>query len=285
MLVITYRPELQPPWIGQAHVTSLTLGRLGRGDGASLVAGVMGGKGLSAEIIAEIVDRADGIPLFAEELTKAVLESGGSSDDAKRIVLTAPAQRFAVPATLHASLIARLDRLGPEAKGIAQIGAAIGREFSYELLAEVAQKSDAELSPILDRFGEAGLMYRRGVPPEATFLFKHALVRDAAYGTLLRSQRQRLHGRIVSILEGGFPELVKTEPETLAHHCAEAGSVAKGVEYYRAAALRATASFNNTEAGRYLETATALVETLPASDPAAYKLRMRLALGGWWWRA
>jgi class 3 adenylate cyclase/ABC-type transport system involved in cytochrome c biogenesis ATPase subunit len=284
MLVITYRPEFEPPWTGQAHVTSLTLGRLGQGEGTSLVAGVMGDKELSAEIIAEIVERADGIPLFVEELTKAVLESGGSAEDAKRIVSNAPAPKLAVPATLHASLMARLDRLGPDAKEIAQIGAAIGREFTYELLAQIAQKSEAELRPILDRFSEAGLMYRRGVPPEATFLFKHALVRDAAYGTLLRSQRQLLHARIVSVLEGAFPELVKTQPETLAHHCAEAGSVSQAVEYYLVAAKRATRSFNNTEAGRHLEAATALVETLPASDPATYRLRSRLAMGGWWWR-
>jgi predicted ATPase len=285
MLVITYRPEFHPPWIGQAHVTALTLVRLGESDGMSLVRRVVGDRLLPAEIVAEIVERADGIPLFVEELTKAVLEGGGSAEDAKRIVSAAPSPKLAVPATLHASLMARLDRLGSDAKEIAQVGAAIGREFSYELLALVTQKSDAELRSVLDRFSEAGLMFRRGMPPEATFLFKHALVRDAAYGTLLRHQRQQLHGRIVSVLEGGFPEVVKTQPETLAHHCAEAGSVAQAVEYYVAAAQRATASSNNTEAGKHLETASALVEALPASDTGVYRLRMRLALGGWWWRA
>jgi SAM domain (Sterile alpha motif)/Adenylate and Guanylate cyclase catalytic domain len=174
---------------------------------------------------------------------------------------------------------------GSDAKEIAQVGAAIGREFSYELLALVTQKSDVELRSVLERFSEAGLMFRRGVPPEATFLFKHALVRDAAYGTLLRHQRQQLHGRIVAVLEGGFPEVFKIQPETLAHHCAEAGSVAQAVEYYVAAAQRATASSNNTEAGKHLETATALVEALPPSDPGIYRLRQRLAMGGWWWRA
>jgi class 3 adenylate cyclase len=285
MLVITYRPEFHPPWIGQAHVTSLTLGRLGESDGMSLVGNVVGDRALPAEIVAEIVERADGIPLFVEELTKAVLESGGSAEDAKRIVSATPSPKLAVPATLHASLMARLDRLGPDAKEIAQVGAAIGREFSYELLSLVAQKSDVELRSVLDRFSEAGLMFRRGVPPEATFQFKHALVRDAAYGTLLRHQRQQLHGRIVAVLEASFPEVAKTQPETLAHHCAEAGSVPQAVEYYLAASQRATASWNNTEAGKHLETATALIEGLPASDPGVNRLRTRIALGGWWWRA
>jgi class 3 adenylate cyclase/tetratricopeptide (TPR) repeat protein len=278
LLVVTFRPEFQPQGIGQAHVTLLTLNRLGQREGMALVGQVVGDKALSEDLAAEIAERADGIPLFVEELTKAVLEAGGGDGDANQIVSSAPLPKLAVPATLQASLMARLDRLGPAAKEIAQIGAAIGREFSYELLAAVARKGDAELRSALDRSSDAGLVFRRGVAPEATFLFKHALVRDAAYGTLLRRQRQELHGRIAAALEREFSAMVKTEPETLAHHCAEAGLAERAIDFYLAAAKRAVAASSNTEAIGHLTKGLALVEMLPASAQRANELRLRFAL-------
>jgi predicted ATPase len=282
MVVITFRPEFQPPWIDQAHVTSLALARLGESDGLSLVGRVVGDKMLSPDIVAEIVERADGIPLFVEELTKAVLEVGSSTQDAKRTISTALPPRLAVPTTLHGSLMARLDRLGTDAKVVAQIGAAIGREFSYELLALVAEKNDAELRSALDAFSAAGLILSRGVPPEARFYFKHILVRDAAYGTLLRGQRQQLHGRITAVLERDFTELVKAQPEILAHHCAEAGLVEHAIEYCIAAVQRATARSNNVEASEHVAKGLTLLEKLPASAKRTGELRYRVAKAGWW---
>jgi class 3 adenylate cyclase/tetratricopeptide (TPR) repeat protein len=278
LLVVTHRPEFQPPSIGQAHVTLLTLNRLGPRERMALVEQVVGDKALSNELAAEIAERADGIPLFVEELTKAVLEAGGGEGEAKQIISAAPRPRLVVPATLQASLMARLDRLGAAAKEIAQIGAAIGREFSYPLLAAVAQQSDAALRSALDRFSDAGLIFSRGVVPEATFLFKHALVRDAAYGTLLRRQRQQLHGRIASILEREFPALVKTQPELLAHHCAEAGLAEQAILFYLAAAKRAIGASSNSEAIAHLTKGLALVELLPAAARRGSELRLRFTM-------
>lgn len=277
LLVVTYRPEFEPPSIGQAHVTLLALTRLDHRQRMALVEQIVGDKLLSDELTAEIAERADGIPLFVEELTKAVLEAGGEGD-VQRMVSAAPRPKLVVPATLQASLMARLDHLGPETKEIAQIGAAIGREFSYELLAAVAQRSDAELRWALDRFSDAGLMFCRGVAPEATFLFKHALVRDAAYGTLLRRQRQQLHGGIAAVLEREFPALAKSQPEMLAHHCAEAGQAERAIELYLAAAKRAVAASSNSEAVGHLTKGLALVEMLPETAQRAAELRLRFAL-------
>jgi class 3 adenylate cyclase len=191
LLIVTFRPEFNAPWLGQSHVTSLTLNRLGARDAAGIIAGLVGNKTLPEDVLAEIVERTDGIPLFVEEMTKAVLEAE-SEGATRRTVAAAPSPSLAVPASLHASLMARLDRLGP-AKEVAQIGAAIGREFSHALLAPVARKQEAELGSALDRLVQAGLLFRQGVPPQASYLFKHALVQDAAYGTLLREKRRALH--------------------------------------------------------------------------------------------
>jgi predicted ATPase len=191
LLIVTFRPEFNAPWVGQPHVTSLALNRLGELEAAAIIAGLVGNKTLPADVMAEIVERTDGIPLFVEEMTKAVLEAE-SEGAARRTVSAAPSPALAVPASLHASLMARLDRLGP-AKEVAQIGSAIGREFSHALLALVARKLDAELGSALDRLVQAGLLSRQGVPPQASYLFKHALVQDAAYGTLLREPRRALH--------------------------------------------------------------------------------------------
>ena len=198
LLLVTFRPEFQPPWTGQAHVTILVLNRLDRREGAALVQRVVGNGELPSDVVAEIIERTDGVPLFVEELTKAVLEGGNAGIVLSRAAATA----LNVPATLHASLMARLDRLGSAAKEVAQVGAILGREFSYELLAAVAQRNAAELDAALDQLVGAGLAFRRGAPPQATYLFKHALVQDAAYGTLLRGKRQELHRRVARCVGG-----------------------------------------------------------------------------------
>jgi tetratricopeptide (TPR) repeat protein len=259
LLVITFRPEFHPPWTGLAHVSTLNLNRLGRREGAALAALVASDSRLPEDTTAEIVDRADGVPLFVEELTKAVLEAEAPGAEAKRALAGATLSAPTVPTTLHASLIARLDRLGPTAKETAQVAAIIGREFSYDLLMPVAQKSEPDLLAALDRLTDAGLVFCRGVPPQATFLFKHALVRDAAYGTLLRVRRRALHARVVATLEQQFPDMVATEPERLAQHCAEAGLVEQAIGYWLAAAQRALGRSATAEAAAQLRNGLALL--------------------------
>ena len=212
LLLAMFRPEFQPPWTGQPHVTMLTLARLDRRDTAAMVANVAGNAALPPEIMEEIAERTDGVPLFVEELTKAVLEAGAQGAAALSAV---PHPALSVPATLHASLMARLDRLGPAAKEVAQTGAAIGREFGYGLLASVTDLPEPQLREALDRLTNAGLLFVRGTPPRSSYIFKHALVQDAAYGTLLRGRRQRLHGRIAATLEDRFPEIVLAQPALL----------------------------------------------------------------------
>ena len=237
LLIITFRPEFEEAWSGAAHVSTLLLNRLDVGDGSMLI-GTVAGKALPDEVITHIAARTDGVPLFVEELTKAVLEAGLLRDEGDHYALDRPIPSFAVPPSLHASLLARLDRLGPTAKEIAQIGAAIGRDFPYELLAAVAQRSEAKLQDALSRLTDAGLVFQRGVPPNATFLFKHALVQDAAYSTLLRGPRQALHAQIAESLETHSPETVDSQPELLAQHYEQAGLVAKSVAYWGKAGQR-----------------------------------------------
>jgi predicted ATPase len=208
LLVATFRPEFVPPWGGPPQVMALTLSRLDRRTGTEMAAGIAGNGALSSEAAAEIVERADGVPLFVEELTRAVLEAGGSGEGIEKTLAAAFSSSAAVPAALHAPLMARLDRLGLAAKEVAQIAAAIGREFSYELLAPVAGRVETELQDALGRLGEAGLIFSRGAPPHSTHLFKHALVRDAAYGSLLRRRREELHIRIASVLEADFADRI-----------------------------------------------------------------------------
>ena len=236
LLIVTFRPEFNAPWAGRSHVTSLALNRLGEREAAAIIARLVGNKELPADVMAEIVERTDGIPLFVEEMTKAVLEAEGEGD-ARRTAGAVPSPALAVPASLHASLMARLDRLGP-AKEVAQIGAAIGREFSHPLLAAVMRKPEAELGSALDRLIAAGLLFRQGVPPHATYLFKHALVQDAAYGTLLREPRRALHARIAETLESQFAEIAENQPELLARHCTEAGLIEKAAGLWGKAGQR-----------------------------------------------
>jgi len=236
LLIVTFRPEFDPPWIGQPHVAMITINRLAQREVDALIERLVGNNPLAANIRQDIAERADGIPLFVEEITKAVLEAA-SEGQARRTVAAVPSPALAVPASLYASLMARLDRLG-RAKEVAQIGAAIGREFSYALLAAVLHKPQAELGSALDRLVQAGLLFRQGVPPHATYLFKHALVQDAAYGTLLREPRRALHARIAEALESQFAELAENQPEWLARHCAEAGLNEKAAHLWGKAGQR-----------------------------------------------
>src|SRR5450631_1739389 len=261
LLTVTYRPEFEPPWVGQPHVTTLTLNRLGQREIAAMIDRVTGNKPLLASIRQDIVERTDGIPLFIEEMTKAVLEASGQ-EGAERAVTSIPAPSLAVPASLHASLMARLDRLG-SAKEVAQIGAVIGREFSHALLAAVARKDDGVLQAALDGLTGAGLLFRQGTPPQATYLFKHALVQDTAYSTLLRERRRGLHARIAEVLETQFPEIAANQPELVARHCTEAALIEKS------AALWAKAGRQSLERSALVEAITQFNKALEQLDTLA----------------
>ncbi|VIO65216.1 Adenylate cyclase 1 [Bradyrhizobium ivorense] len=261
LLIVTFRPEFNPPWVGRPHVTALTINRLTKRDVDVMIDRVVGKHLLSTTIRQDIIERSDGIPLFTEEITKAVMEAE-SEDAAERRLAAVPSPALAVPASLHASLIARLDRLGV-AREVAQIGATIGRVFSYTLLASVARKTEAELGFALDRLIEAGLLFRQGVPPYASYLFKHALVQDAAYGTLLREPRRALHVRIAQAIENQFAEIAKTSPELVAHHYSEAGRPAPAVTYWYRAGENAVRGSANQEAIGHLTAGLAQLALLP----------------------
>jgi class 3 adenylate cyclase/predicted ATPase len=279
LLLITFRPEFQSPWTGQAHVTMLALNRLDQRAAAALVERIVGHKRLPSELVDEIVGRTDGVPLFIEELTKAVLESGLLREEEDRFVLSGPPPPLAVPTSLHASLLARLDRLAP-VKEVAQMGAAIGREFSYQLLSAVAHLPDQELQRALDQLVDAGLMFRRGTPPQATFLFKHALVQDAAYSTLLRDRRRDLHARIAKTLETEFADIVKTQPELLAHHCTQAGLLEKALDYWFKAGRLALTRSATTEAIAQLEKGLRQLDGLPDElERHRREIDLQIALG------
>ena len=273
LLIVTYRPEFEPPWIGRPYVTALTLNRLAEREISAMIDGFVGNKPLPANVRQDIIERTDGIPLFVEEMTKAVLEAE-SEGEARRTAAVVPSPALAVPASLHASLMARLDRLGA-AKEVAQIGAAIGREFSHSLLAAVVRKPEAELGSSLDRLLQAGLLFRQGVPPHATYLFKHALVQDAAYGTLLREPRRTLHARIAETLESQFAEIAENQPELLARHCTEAGLIEKAAGLWGKAGQRSLARSALVEAAEQLTRALDQIATLPAT-PARRRQQIKL---------
>jgi tetratricopeptide (TPR) repeat protein len=279
LLVVTARPEFRPPWPAYAHVTSIALGRIGRDEGTSLIAQVTGGKALPGEVLQQILARTDGIPLFIEELTKAVVESGVLTDAGDRYTVAGPLPALAIPTSLNASLLARLDRLAP-VREVAQIGAALGRQFSHELISAVAPMPQPQLDDALAQLLHAELIFGRGSPPDAEYTFKHALVQDAAYGTLLRDRRQQLHGRIAATLEQQFPEIAETQPEQLARHCAEARFVEKAVGYCLKAGQQAIARGTMTEAVAQLRKGLDILAGLP--DGAArqqQELDLQIALG------
>ena len=271
LLITTCRPEFEPPWIGQAHVSVRTINRLTRREVDTLIGRFVGDKPIPAGVRQGIVARADGVPLFAEEMTKAALEAEG--EDAARRPAAAPAG-FTVPASLHATLMARLDRVGP-AKEVAQVGAAIGREFSHALLVAVVRQPEAMLGSALDRLTGAGLLFRRGLPPHVTYVFKHALVQDAAYATLLRETRRVLHARIVERLEGEFSEIAESQPELLARHCTEAGLAAKAAMLWGKAGQRSLNRSALVEAAEQLTRALDQIATLP-STPELRRERIKL---------
>jgi class 3 adenylate cyclase/tetratricopeptide (TPR) repeat protein len=262
LMILTFRPEFTPPWIGRPHVTMLTLNRLPRRHGAEMIAYVTGGKALPKEIAEQIIDRTDGVPLFIEELTKTLVESGIVTEAGDHYAAVGPAVPLAIPTSLHASLLARLDRLAPT-REVAQIAAALGRSFSHELISAVAQISRQKLDDALEQLVHAELIFRRGTPPHAEYTFKHALVQDAAYSTLLRSRRHQLHGHITAILEAHFPEIVQTQPEVLARHSAEAALPDKAVGYCLKAGQQAMARWAMTEAVAQLRRGLEFLSGIP----------------------
>jgi class 3 adenylate cyclase len=264
LLIVTFRPEFQPPWTGQPQVTMLALNRLDRRDRTALVEEIAGGKALPGEVVVQIADRTDGVPLFVEELTKSVIESGLLREESDRYVLDRALPPFAIPTTLHDSLMARLDRLA-QVRLVVQIGAAIGREFSYALLRIVSPLPDDELQAALGRLVAAELVFQRGAPLEAVYSFKHALVQDAAHGSLLRNARQQLHAQIAVALETHSPEITDSQPELLAQHYAEAGLVEKSVACWERAGRRSAARSAMAEAAAQLEKGLDQLALLPDS--------------------
>ena len=273
LLIVTFRPEFNAPWSGRSHVTSLVLNRLGEREAAAIIVRLVGNKELPADVMAEIVERTDGIPLFVEEMTKAVLEAENEGAT-ERAVAAIPPSSVAVPASLHASLMARLDRLG-SAKEVAQIGAVIGREFRHALIAAVAGKGEPELRSALDRLIDAGLLFRQGMAPHATYLFKHALVQDAAYGTLLREPRRALHARITETIESQFADIAESQPELLARHCTVAGLIEKAAGLWGKAGQRSLARSALVEAVEQLTRALGQIADLPAT-PALRREQIKL---------
>ena len=278
LLIVTFRSEFEPPpWIGRSHVTALTINRLAERDVRTMIDNVIGNKPLSLEVRQDIMERTDGVPLFVEEITKAVLEAENEGA-AQRTAAVLPSPALAVPASLHGSLMARLDRVGP-AKEIAQIGAALGREFSHPLLAAVVRKPEAELASALDRLIAAGLLFQQGVPPHATYLFKHALVQDAAYGALLREPRRGLHARIAETLESQFPEIAENQPELLARHCTEAGLIEQAASLWGKAGQRSLERSALVEAVAQFTRALAQIGALPGTpELRREQIKLQVAL-------
>jgi class 3 adenylate cyclase/predicted ATPase len=271
LLIVTFRPEFQPPWIGQPQVTMLALNRLDRRDRTALATQIAG-KALPDDVVAEIADRTDGVPLFVEELTKSVLESGLLRAETDRYVIDGALPPLAIPTTLYASLLARLDRQ-KSARLAAQIGAAIGREFTYGLLRAVWARSEVELQTALVRLVASELVYQRGMPPDAVYSFKHALVRDAAYGSLLRGSRQKLHVLIAEELQAQSAEVTETQPELLAWHYAEAGLVEESVGFWAKAGQRSAARSALAEAAAQFQKGLDQLALLPRNPE---RLRQQL---------
>jgi class 3 adenylate cyclase/predicted ATPase len=276
LLVVVFRPEFTPPWTGYAPLTSLTLNRLSRRESAALIVNAAAGKALPDEVTSQIIDRADGIPLFIEEVTKVIVESGMLRDAGDRYELSGPLPELTIPASLHDSLMARLDRLAP-VKEVAQLAASLGRNFSHELLVAVSPLKEADLEGAILKLVEAELIYRRGVPPDATYEFKHALVQDAAYQSLLKSTRQQYHRRIARVLTEQFGDIADGAPELVAHHFTQAGLAEQAAEYWQLAGQSAIERSANPEAVDHLRRALAEIESL-AETPERIEQRIRLQI-------
>ena len=274
LFLATFRPEFFPPWLDQSNVTMLRLNRLGREQVRAIVVDIAGNKALPADVYEQIISKTDGVPLFVEELTKTVLESAALDDAGDQHLRVGALSPSAIPTTLYDSLMARLDRLAP-IKEIAQIAAVLGREFSYSLLASVVPASEPLLRGALAQLTAAELIFGRGAPPNATYVFKHALVQDAAYASLLRGKRQQLHGQIADVLKDKFPDTVETQPELIAHHMAQAGRGRQAIDYLRKAGQRAIERSANAEAIGHLERALELLQQLP-DNPEHKQLALEL---------
>ena len=262
LALLTFRPDFRPPWTGRSHLTQVTLPRLPRRQAAEMTGRVAHGKALPAEVVEQVVAKTDGVPLFVEELTKMVLESGLLQEHEERYELTGPLPPLAIPTTLHDSLMARLDRLAA-VKALAQLGATLGREFSYALLQAVSPWDEGTLRRGLHQLVAAEFLYQQGLPPQATYPFKHALIQETAYQSLLRSTRQQYHQRIAQVLEERFPETAETQPELLAHHYTEAGLREQAVGYWQRAGQRASDRSAHLEAVSHFTTGIELLKTLP----------------------
>lgn len=274
LMLVTFRPEFLPPWMRYPHVTALTLSRLSRRQGAAMVERLTGGRALPTEVLNQIVAKTDGVPLFVEELTRAVLETNLLKHEGDHYALANAPSAIAIPATLQESLLARLDRIAP-ARQVAQVAAAIGRDFSHELLVTAAPLRTSEVEEALDDLIAAGLVFRHGSPPQATYSFKHALVRDAAYATLVRTKRQQLHAAIAKAIEQRFPEIVQTQPELLAQHYAEAGLLESAVHYWLRAGQAEIARSATAEAITHLTRGLELLKGLP-DDAARWRQELEL---------
>ena len=282
LVVMSHRPEFQSRWSGQGHVGALNLSKLTRTQSAAMVSALAGGKVLPAALLEQILTKTDGVPLFVEELTKSILESGGLRETGDHYEYAGSARAVTIPATLRDSLMARLDRFMP-VKEIAQIGAAIGREFSYELIEAVAPMPQAQLDDTLAQLTASGLAFRRGTPPDAVYTFKHALVQDAAYDSLLKSRRQELHAKIARVIEQRFSIVKATEPEVLAHHLTAAGLTEAAIPLWQAAGELALKRMALTEAIAHLNQGLELVSTLPRSSQRdTRELGLRNLLGTAW---
>ena len=265
MIIVTYRPEFTPPWLDLGHATVLKLNLLGRSQVVDLIHKAAGGKTLPEAIAEQIAAKSQGVPLYIEEITRSILESGDLEDFGDRYVLRQSIREFAIPSTLQDSLIARLDRLG-SAKDVVLTASIIGREFSYELIEAVSSVSQATLLADLGRLVQSDLLGQRGVPPQSRYIFKHALIRDAAYQSVLKAKKRELHQRIAEVFTTRFPEVVATEPELLAHHYTEANVVDRALAFWRQAAERAMARMAHAEALGHVDEAKKLVATLPAGN-------------------
>jgi len=279
LALFTFRPDFSPPWTGRSHLTQVTLPRLPRRQAAELTGRVAHSKALPPEVVEQVVAKTDGVPLFVEELTKMVLESGLLQEREERYELTGPLPPLAIPTTLHDSLMARLDRLAT-VKSLAQLGATLGREFSYELLHAVSPWDEETLRRGLSQLVEAEFLYQQGLPPQATYLFKHALIQDTAYQSLLRSTRQQHHQRIAQVLEAQFPDICETQPELLAQHYTEAGLIAQAIPHWQRAGRRAIQRSANVEATEHLTKGLELLKTLPDTpEHTQQELDFQITLG------
>jgi predicted ATPase len=282
LIVLTHRPEFVSRWPHYGHLTTLTLSKLTRSQSSAMVSRLAGGKPLPADLLDQILAKTDGVPLFVEELTKSILESPDLKDAGDRWEYTEHAGALAIPPTLRDSLMARLDRFAP-VREVAQIGAAIGREFSWELIAAVAPHPRPELDQALAQLTASGLAFQQGTPPDAVYTFKHALVRDAAYDSLLRARRQELHGKIATVIEERWPHIAATEPELLAHHYTEAKQLEKAIPLWRKAGSLALGRMALAEAIAHLTKGLELAAPLPASaERDNSELNLRILLGTAW---